>query len=263
MALADHPATWSAPVLEALGPIVASFARSIGATEAHPCDLLDPFAGTGGIHALADDPVIRTFGIELEPEWAANDPRTMVGDAAALPPECFADRFDVVATSPCFGNRMADHHEAADPCKTCRGRGLIGEALEDRVECPTCKGRGLSLRNTYRHVLGRPLTEGSAAGMQWGMDYREFHTRVIAEWERVLRPGGIAVVNMKNHLRTRRRGEPIEQRVVEWWANTMICRTWGLLEVRRVRSAGNRNGANGGARVESEALLIMRRPDGA
>lgn len=245
--LTIHPATWSKPVLAVVDAIVDHRALALGT----PCRVLDPFAGTGGIHALAADGLVETIGVELEPEWAANHPDTQVASALELP---FEDRsIHIVATSPCFGNRMADHHEAADVCKTCRGNGYIGATDEDRAMCPDCKGNGLTRRNTYRHVLGRELSESSAAGLQWGEKYRAFHSEAIDEWERVLVPGGLAVVNMKNHIRANR-----EQRVVEWWLNEMIVNGWAVVEVVEVRSIGNRFGANGGARIESEAVLVMR-----
>ena len=48
--------------------------------------------------------------------------------------------FDAICTSPTYGNRMADHHEARDG----------------------------SPRDTYRHVLGRPLTPGNSGALHWG-----------------------------------------------------------------------------------------------
>jgi hypothetical protein len=86
-----------------------------------------------------------TVEVELEPEWASQHPRTMVGDARALPlPDA---TFDMVVTSPTYGNRMTDHHNAKDG----------------------------SRRITYTHNLGRTLTPGNSGAMQWGEDYRQLH----------------------------------------------------------------------------------------
>lgn len=130
-----HPAAYSPGVLDAFDDLLC---------ERFPdgARLLDPFAGTGRIHLLSSDPRFNlrynTVGIELEPEWAAMHPATIVGDATALP---FPDHsFEMAATSPSYGNRMADHHEARDG----------------------------SYRRTYRHVLGRPLNPNNSGGMQWG-----------------------------------------------------------------------------------------------
>lgn len=256
-AIEEHPAKWSKGVLTAVNAVVLARGPELG----EPCRVLDPFAGTGGIHALALDGLIEVIGVELEPEWAVNHPDTRVGNALELP---LGDRsVHVVATSPCFGNRMADHHEAADVCRACAGTGSVvveiatvatGKvAYQRHATCPDCKGRGLTRRNTYRHVLGRKLSKESAAGLQWGEKYRAFHSEAIDEWERVLVPGGLAIVNMKNHIRGHR-----EQRVVEWWLNELIVNGWAVVEVLDVVSVGNRFGANGDQRVESEAVIVVR-----
>src|SRR5207302_7210410 len=107
-----HPAKFSDPLLPVLRALIHPGAR-----------VLDPFAGSGRIHEITDNAV----GIEIEPEWADLHPHTHCGNALDLP---FADAvFDVICTSPTYGNRMADHHDAKDD----------------------------SRRNTYRHALGRPL----------------------------------------------------------------------------------------------------------
>src|SRR5437868_9381022 len=103
--------------------------------------VLDPFAGVGGIHTLAALGIAHTVGVELEPECALQHPRNIVGSALALPfPD---DTFDAIVTSPCYGNRMADHHDAKDA----------------------------SRRNTYTHALGRPLAFANAGSLQWGDSY--------------------------------------------------------------------------------------------
>lgn len=47
---------------------------------------------------------------------------TIVGNALALPNR-WTGTFTVVATSPCYGNRMADHHVNEDACSLCKGTG--------------------------------------------------------------------------------------------------------------------------------------------
>ena len=69
--------------------------------------ILDPFAGTGGVHHLASEKY-RTIGVEIEAAWATIPCDTIQGDALALP---FGDHsFDCVVTSPVYGNRFSDHH---------------------------------------------------------------------------------------------------------------------------------------------------------
>jgi hypothetical protein len=82
-----------------------------------------------------------------------------------------------------YGNRMADHHIAHDG----------------------------SPRHTYRHVLGQPLTPGNSGALQWGdgiagrsgagEEYRALHVAVWTEARRVLKPRGIFVLNVKDHIR--------------------------------------------------------------
>lgn len=151
-----HPARFSERILATIGDLIPASAL-----------VLDPFAGTGLIHRLPQ----RTVGLELEPEWATMHPRTIVGSTLALP---FANEtFDVIATSPCYGNRMADHHEAKDG----------------------------SYRRSYRHDLGRPLSADNSGQLQWGEAYREFHRAAWTEAARVLRGGGRLVLNIKDHVR--------------------------------------------------------------
>jgi hypothetical protein len=50
-------------------------------------------------------------------------------------------------------------------------------------------------------VLGRPLTPGNSGALQWGEEYRALHVAVWTECRRVLKPGGIFVLNVKDHIR--------------------------------------------------------------
>ncbi len=186
--------------------------------------ILDPFAGVGGIHTMRKFGYY-TDGIELEPEWAEQSPWTEVGDALHLPFEM--GHFDAVVTSPCYGNRMADHHEARDD----------------------------SRRNTYRHALGRPLSDGSAAGLQWGDEYREFHILAWRETYRVVRPGGAFVLNIKDHIRG-----GIQQGVPEWHVQAAAWQGWRLSGSSRVNCPGNRQGANGQDRIPFEWVFTFRKP---
>ena len=72
--------------------------------------ILDPFAGTGRVFYLLDElPGLHIAAIELE-EWPDMHPAVQLGNALHLPFP--AGSFDAVATSPTYGNRMADHHNA-------------------------------------------------------------------------------------------------------------------------------------------------------
>jgi SAM-dependent methyltransferase len=200
-----HPAPFSdklLPVLEELLPVDAK--------------VLDPFAGTGRIHELPQD----TVGVELEPEWAALHPRTIVGNALALP---FSDAtFDAVATSPCYGNRFADHHKARDG----------------------------SRRRSYTHDLGRDLHPDNAGAMHWGEAYRDFHRRAWQEVARVLKPEAVFVLNVSNHIRN---GQ--EQPVWQWHLEAVCDLGFKLDTIVTVLTPRMRYGQNGYARVDGEKVM--------
>jgi tRNA G10 N-methylase Trm11 len=172
------------------------------------------------VHSLG----YRSVGVELEPEWAGAHPKTICGDALHLP--FGVDAFDALVTSPTYGNRMADDFEARDS----------------------------SHRNTYRHQLGRPLSPGSSAGMQWGPRYRAFHYGAWAEAARVVRPGGIALVNVSDHIR---KGERIP--VVDYHVEALARSGWAVLRRVEVSTPRLRYGSNHDKRVESETIIIARR----
>lgn len=253
-----HPARFSDRILDEIHDAWPKWAAG---------PILDPFAGVGKVHLLADRLGIDSVGVELEPEWAAQHPKNIVANALALP---FADEsFGAVVTSPTYGNRMADKHEARDRCKKCGGRGRVGPSdwrelppeawsapadWDRETVCKPCDGSGLSRRNTYRHALGRPLTEGSGAGLQWGDAYRDFHWEAWEEAKRVLRPGGLFVLNISDHIRGGER-----QRVAQWHMETLVALGFQGVDCRRVETPRNRQGANGHARVPYEVVALFRR----
>jgi hypothetical protein len=183
--------------------------------------ILDPFAGTGRIHRL--DHRYTTFGLEIEPDWAKQHPRTIQGDALALP---FIDRsFDAVVTSPTYGNRLADTYD----------------------------GRDGSRRHTYRIDLGRLPHAGSSATLQWGDAYREFHVQAWKEATRVARK--LVMINVSNHIRAGK-----EQPVVEFHTITLMEMGWLLCGAWPVSTPRMRHGQNHKARVDSEFVLAFRPP---
>lgn len=178
--------------------------------------ILDPFAGTGKIHNIACVGV-RTVGIEIEIEWSNMHRNTLHGDSTDM---CFNDNtFSGICTSPTYGNRMADCHNAKDGSK----------------------------RNTYTHVLGRKLADNNSGKMQWGSKYRELHEKVYRECRRVLFSNGIFVLNMKNHIR---KGKEVD--VFGWHVSTLIELGFVLREVIKVPVTGNGFGKNSDKKLDFE-----------
>lgn len=215
-----HPAKYS----DALIPLFASILRQWSVT-----DVLDPMAGVGKIGLLREHGYTgRIAANEIEPEWAHQAPdwvEVHVGDARAM--NWAADgEFNAIVTSPTYGNRMADHHNARDA----------------------------SRRYTYRHSIGRPLHPANTGQMHWGDEYRYMHQLIWRECIRVLHPGGIFVVNVKNHIR---QGRLV--RVSQWHAETLENLGLTLIERHRVDTPGMRNGANAHLRVDGEDVWVFRK----
>jgi DNA modification methylase len=157
----------------------------------------------------------------------------MANAAGCYTPTCSALRlpfagasFDAVCTSPAYGNRMSDHHNARDT----------------------------SLRHTYRHTLGRPLHPENSGAMQWGEAYRAFHLAAWTEVRRVLKPGAAFVLNCKDHIR---HGQL--QPVTAWHIATLVALGFTLTDRIDAPCPGQRHGANGHLRVKFESVLLLRR----
>ena len=197
-----HPAKFNDKILDAI--------RGVLEARQFTGNVLDPFGGVGKIHDL-DLPGVKTIVNELEPEWAAESARkgwTRCGDflemeaGATAKASDWLTRYredgkevihaplklmDAIITSPTYANRMADKHVARDGSK----------------------------RITYTHKLGRQLTRGNSGEMQWGDEYQTFHLRAWKHAVKLLVPGGLVIVNVKNHIRA-----GVEIDVVGWheWA---------------------------------------------
>lgn len=241
-----HPAKFSDPILDKLAALVTAEARRIrGRVTDRPVTVLDPFAGVGRIHRLARPGRVRTWGLEIEPEWAACHQDTVCTDAIdwltghpylrmmgdGVWTDGAPNGFDIVATSPCYGNRLSDHHEARDG----------------------------STRRSYRHDLGRPLTENSSGALPWGPAYWTFHAEAYRRIRAALRPGGLFLLNVSDFYRRKALVS-----AVEWHRGTAMGA--GFLHggrdvpilTRRLQGVGTEDTA---ARADHEVILRLRRPE--
>ena len=191
--------------------------------------LLDPFAGTGGVHALTDRGY-RTVGIELEPEWADQHERTRVGNSRDLAKLGFADECcNVVVTSPAYGNRMADN-DVAGP-----HRGHV--------------------RN-YATYLGRSLTEGSGASLGFTeAEYEELHQAVWSECVRILVPGGRFVLVCKDFVHA-----GVAHMPTGWHVNTLLA--LGLTLLTATAPAPSRDAADmvPNGTLLGATVVLMQKP---
>jgi len=203
-----HPAKFSDDVVTAMLAMLPKKAL-----------ILDPFAGTGRVHLLSGRGH-KTVGCELELEWASMHRNTIQADALNLPFK--DDSFDCIATSPTYGNRFADSHEAKDG----------------------------SERRSYTHDLGRKLHQNNSGSLHWGDAYRDFHERAWAESLRVLRPGGTFILNISDHIRG---GERMP--VSAWHTRTLQSLGLSLMGQTDVATPRLRHGENSRARMDSEHVL--------
>lgn len=194
---------------------------------AQPQTILDPFAGIGTVHQLRHYGY-QTWGIEIEREWAMASPYTIWGNTLDLHTTLarggLAPSFDGIVTSPTFGNRMADHHEAKDD----------------------------SFRNTYRHRLGRALSPANSGMLQWGDEYRAFHAEAWRQCSEVTKR--FFVLHMKDHIR---KGE--RQLVTDWHIDILGRLDWKEQEFISSAAPGNRYGENHELRVDRESIILLER----
>jgi SAM-dependent methyltransferase len=216
-ALFDVPANPSHPAkyTDVLLPVMAKMLK--GSQR-----ILDPFAGTGKVFELqAWLPDAQIEAIELEPEFAAINPRTRVGNALHLPwPD---DYFDAIVTSPTYANRLAD--SLRPPDKDCF---------------------------SYAQSLQRPLHIDNSGRLQWGSAYWAFHHRAWTEARRALQTGGRFVLNFKDHYRNKKLVP-----ATEWHIYTLESLGFRLLQHERIATPSLRYGANHGARVEHESVILF------
>lgn len=246
--LTKHPAKFSPEVIDVLRVLVRAESRR----QQVPRPLvLDSFGGVGRIHQLDDIAV--TQAVELRPRWAACHARTRCGDATRLP-HWWSRRFHVWATSPCYGNRLRDHHEARDTCKNCDGRG--GHENGDGARpCAVCKGSGRSVRRSYAHDYGEPFTHANDAGvLRFGTAaYDRLHLRAYQQAHRCVVDGGGALLNVSAFVE---RKEMVD--TVPWHRDAMRSVGWRYVRTVPVVTKRMTFGANR-ERAPHEVVLVFRK----
>ena len=188
----------------------------------------DPMAGTGKIALVKDHGFQgKIYCTEIEKEWTSFYDKIdhwHIGDASQTD-FIQSSFFDAICTSPTYGNRVADHHNAKDGSK----------------------------RLTYTHTLGRKLHENNTGKMQWGEKYRRTHERIYIECKRVLNTDGIFILNMSDHIR---KGEHI--RVTDWHKDTLTSMGFTCVEDLTVKTSRMGFGANSKLRVNGERILVLK-----
>jgi tRNA G10 N-methylase Trm11 len=213
-----HPAKYSDVFIPIFAGLLYNYNR-----------VLDPFAGTGKLAAIKDYGFTgQVVCCEIEPEWAkcgmySDVDEWHIGDSRRMG-WAEDEQFDAICTSPTYGNRMADHHNARDG----------------------------SRRMTYRHTLGRELHKANSGRMQWGERYRKLHEEVYAECWRVLSWGGRFVLNVSNHIRN---GQEVD--VVGWHRETLLGLGFEATHEIEVLTRRMRRGANHERRVATEKILVF------
>ncbi len=184
--------------------------------------ILDPFGGTGKVFLLEHWlQGAQIEAVEIEPEWAAYNPRTTLGNALYLP---WGDGyFDAICTSPTYGNRMAD-------------------GLQENWT-----------RISYADKIGHSLHADNSGAMQWGDKYRTFHVKAWTEAKRVLCPGGVFVLNVKDHIRG-----GVLQPVTQWHIDTLQALGFVMLRHEHIDTPSMRYGRNGDVRIGYESVIVFR-----
>lgn len=188
----------------------------------------DPFAGVGKVIEL-ERANLKFDMTEIEREWAeqCTSARMHCMDAFEYMKLPGAQGwYDYIVTSPTYGNRMADHHQAKDGSK----------------------------RHTYKHYLGRDLSEMNSGQLQWGDEYRDFHRAAWKACYKVTRPGGKIIVNVKDHIRKGAR-----QLVVDFHIAALEAAGYEMVGAEKVDTPGMKHGENGEVRVDGEWIVIAQK----
>lgn len=188
--------------------------------------ILDPMAGSCKIGRLKHfDPTLTIVANEIEREWATGEGIDALFHADAAHMDWASDgEFDALVSSVTYGNRMADKYTDA------------------------------TKRITYRAFLGHDLHPANTGSLQWGERYRAKHVEIYAECLRVLRAGGLFIVNVSNHIRD---GKEID--VAGWHKQTLESFGLSLVAEHEIQTARARYGKNFDKRVGCEMIYVFEK----
>ena len=200
----------------------------------------DPFAGEGkSLPAFGQPPPAERYfiGWELEAPWADQTPNVHQGDSTRAAEEFPPGFFDFIVTSPCYGNRFADHHTPRN-----------GEAPDARRGY-TYDIRRLTEDPTYT------LDENNAGLYAFGTEkYARLHEAVYAACTVVAKDDAEFILNVKNFQRDHGMVD-----VVRWHVLTLEHLGWGVAARHHVQTPNMGRGQNGKARADGEWVFQLRR----
>ena len=199
-----------------------------------PLRILDPMAGEGSIFDIGHAPPLLGSSVKLHIEasdifaWHYQREEVRIVDATSL--DWPDDSFDLIITSPPYGNRMADK---------------LSIDGDNRV--------------TYADRRGTDAGPNDATGLPWGEKYRRLMATIWVECWRVVRPGGLIVVDCKDHVR-----QGYMEPVTEWHMKAIENLGGQFTYLRHARSPGNRSTANAGDafRLGETTVFAYRKPEG-
>lgn len=222
------PAPYTPAVVDAMLPLLAGVRGT----------WLDPFAGQGLSLPRFVGPGHKVVGVEIEqPNVDAGAKHGALGlieqgDATAL--RFRRNSVAAIFTSPTYGNRFADAHQARD------------------------NSRRRSYTHDIRELTGDMsyvLAENNSGRMHFGDDYKDLHRRAWAEAWRVLKPGGLFLLNVSDFIR----GDAIVH-VSTWHLVDLQARGFVWFHAEPIPTPRMRYGANRKLRVENEWLFGFRKP---
>lgn len=239
-----HPAQYSPYLI----PVLADALRRSSSFVANPSDaprgfLLDPCAGLGHrLAEIADLAGFRPVGVEIERGY-----------------------FEAGATHPCVWNADSTKLDDLIPRPACVDAWVCSFTYPGGMN-DDFKARDASKRNTYIHRLREhlgddyELSENSTArhGIRKGSRsiarYCELHEKILDQVTRVLKPGGIAVVNVKDVYKAGELGFA----TALWFLEQLEARGYTLLSWRMIPAQGLREGSNREVRAEFEDVITLR-----